>query len=34
MKVTMPLTVGRLLCGTVRDFLNKCKFQGMDITFI
>ena len=26
--------VGRLYCGEVRNFLNKCKFQGLDIDFI
>jgi hypothetical protein len=30
---TIEIEVGRLLCGRVRDFLNKCKFQGMDIQF-
>jgi hypothetical protein len=30
---TIEIEVGRLLCGKVRDFLNKCKFQGMDIQF-
>jgi len=30
---TIEFEVGRLLCGQVRDFLNKCKFKGMDIEF-
>lgn len=30
---TIEIEVGRLLCGKVRDFLNKCKFKGMDIQF-
>jgi hypothetical protein len=25
--------VGRILCGEMRDYLNKCKFKGMDIEF-
>lgn len=29
----IEIEVGRLLCGRVRDFLNKCKFKGMDIQF-
>lgn len=30
---TIEIKVGRLLCGKVRDFLNKCKFKGMNIEF-
>ena len=30
---TIEIEVGRLLCGKVRDFLNKCKFKGMNIEF-
>lgn len=30
---TIEIKVGRFLCGRVRDFLNKCKFKGMDIQF-
>ena len=30
---TIKIEVGRLLCGEVRDFLNKCKFKGMNIEF-
>lgn len=30
---TIEIKVGRLLCGKVRGFLNKCKFIGMDIQF-
>jgi len=25
---------GRLLCGTVRDYLNKCKWEGKNIDFL
>jgi len=28
------ITVGRLLCGTVRGYLDKCKFKGMDVDYI
>tara|TARA_R110002020_G_scaffold415270_1_gene624641 strand:+ start:96 stop:302 length:207 start_codon:yes stop_codon:yes gene_type:complete len=30
---TIEIEVGRLLCGKVRDFLNNCKFKGMNIEF-
>jgi len=30
----MTFTAGRMLCGKVRDFLNQCKFKGMDIDYI
>ena len=30
---TIEVEVGRLLCGRVRDFLNRCKFKGIDIQF-
>jgi len=30
----ITFTAGRMLCGQVRDFLNQCKFKGMDIEFI
>lgn len=26
--------VGRFICGTVRDFLESCKFKGFDISYI
>ena len=31
---SINITVGRMLCGQVRNFLNKCKFQGMDIEYL
>lgn len=33
-KASMKMEIGRLLCGQVRDFLNSCKFNGMDIDYI
>ena len=27
-------TIGRMLCRQVRDFLDKCKFRGLDIEYI
>jgi len=30
----ITIEVGILLCSQVRNFLNKCKFDGMDINFI
>ena len=30
----IKLTVGRLLCGEVRYFLDSCKFKGMDIEYL
>ena len=31
---SMTFTAGRMLCGKVRDFLDQCKFKGMDIDYI
>lgn len=31
---SMNFTAGRLLCGEVRSFLDKCKFKGMDIEYL
>jgi len=31
---TIELTAGRMLCGKIRNFLNRCKFEGMNIEFI
>ncbi len=31
---SVNLTVGRMLCGQVRDFLESCKFKGMDIEYL
>ena len=30
---SFSITVGRLLCGTVRDYLDKRKFLGADIEY-
>lgn len=30
----MTFTAGRMLCGNIRDFLDQCKFKGMDIDYI
>lgn len=30
---TITYTVGRLLCGEVRDFLNSLAFKGFDISY-
>lgn len=29
----IELEVGILLCGRLRDYLNKCKFKGMQIEY-
>ncbi len=31
---SIEITVGRLLCGKVRRFLDKCIFKGSDIAYI
>ena len=31
---TIEFTAGRLLCSHVRNFLKKCQFKGMSITFM
>jgi hypothetical protein len=30
----MTITVGRMLCGKVRLFLDQCKFKGMDVDYL
>ena len=34
METTLKFTVGRLLCGQVRDFLKECEFRGLGIRWI
>lgn len=31
---TLTYTVGRLVCSKFRNFLDQCKFKGMDIEYI
>ena len=31
---TLTFTTGRFVCGHVRDFLNQCKFKGMDVDYM
>lgn len=31
MSATIRFTAGRLLCGKIRDFLQKCRFDGMQV---
>ena len=31
---TFRMTVGRLLCGRLRDYLDGCKFRGADISYL
>ena len=33
-KGTINVTVGRFICGQLRDHLNQCKFNGYNIDFI
>lgn len=33
MEAVLTYDIGRLLCGRVRDYLNKCKFKGMKIEY-
>jgi len=33
-EIITTIEAGRLVCGRIRDFLNGCKFQGMEINFI
>jgi len=30
----IKIGVGKLHCGKLRNFLNECKFDGLDIDFI
>ncbi len=32
--INITFTVGRLLCGTIRQFLSECKFKGADIEWM
>lgn len=34
MDATLEVRVGRLLCGTIRQFLRECQFRGMRIEWI
>jgi hypothetical protein len=34
MMATFTFTAGRFLHGKVREFLNHCKFKGMDIDYL
>lgn len=34
MEATLKIRAGRLFCGTLRDFLSECKFNGIDIRWI
>ena len=31
---TIEITVGRLLCGKVRSYLDACKFKGWDVNYL
>ena len=33
MEATLTYDIGRLLCGRIRSYLNKCKFKGMKIDY-
>jgi len=33
-EASISITVGRMLCGQLRDHLNQCKFKGYNIDFI
>ena len=30
-RASFSMTIGIILCGAVRDFLKRCKWEGMDI---
>ncbi len=32
--MTFEITVGRLLCRHIREYLEKCKFKGYEIEWI
>ena len=32
--MTYTYVAGRMLCGTLREYLDECKFKGMDIDYL
>ncbi len=34
MEATLPITAGKLMCRHIRNFLERCKFEGRNIQYL